>query len=115
MRRILLFLAAVVAFLANGQNAMADDVYLLTGSTLNGAQGAWQAGDAPEAHKMEWLHDNTYRLTITELPSDIGTGGLWFRIGVKGWGNYDFIPQNNGDACPVIKGGIEIKDPWDEE
>lgn len=110
MKRLLLYLSAVMAFLALSQNAMADDVFLLTGSTLNGVQGAWKADNAPEGHKLEWLHDQTYRLTITELPSDIGTDGLWFRIGVKGWGDNDFHPQSNGDACPVVKGGTSYSD-----
>lgn len=74
----------------------ADDVYLLTAETINGATGNY---NVPSNHQFTNTSGTEYTYTINTIP----TGGtFYFRIGVKGR-NENFQPYQNNDAL-VING-----------
>ena len=72
----------------------ADDVYLLTAETINGATGNY---NVPSNHQFTNTSRTVYTYTINTIP----TGGTFsFRIGVKGWDN-NMQPYNNDDALEI--------------
>ena len=81
----------------------ADDVYLLTAQTINGATGNY---NVPSNHQFTNTSGTVYTYTINTIP----TGGSFsFRIGVKDWKD-NIQPYNNNDALDINGHGYTISE-----
>ena len=113
MKRLFTFLATIMALFSFAQNAMAEDVYLLTHSEINGKSGSYY-DVATSPYHMTWVEGSTYKYVVTERPSDY----FFFRIGVKdnngnAWTN-DLCPQQDQEQLDLAgtKKETQFKKDW---
>ena len=109
MKRLFTFLATIMALFSFAQNAMAEDVYLLTAQTINGVKGTYALdfdySKVPVEHKMSLASGTEYTLTITEMPTD----AFYFRIGSSNFDQKQMQPWTNGDTAPINSGRYTVK------
>ena len=105
MKKIFTLLATVMALFVFTQKTMAENVYLLTHQTINGAAGNYTP-DANNSHPMTLVDGSTYKYVVSQMPSD---GCIYFRVGVNGWDN-DLAPANDQD--PVTVNGAQVGISW---
>ena len=77
MKRFFTFFMAVWALLSISQTVKAaNDVYLMTAESINGAGGSY---DIPSNHKMDLESGDTYKIKIESNSAD----EFYFRVGVN--------------------------------
>ena len=102
MKRFFTFFMAVWAFLSISQTVKAaDDVYLLTAQTINGAEGKY---DIPSNHRMDLESGDTYKIKIGSNSAD----DFWFRVGVSGSNQYELYPSADGELLSITEEGASI-------
>lgn len=93
---------AVWALLSISQTVKAaDDVYLMTAQTINGAEGKY---DIPNNHRMEQEPGDTYKIKIESNSAD----NFWFRVGVSGSNQYELYPSVDGELLSITEEGASI-------
>lgn len=93
---------AVWALLSISQTVKAaDDVYLMTDQTINGAEGKY---DIPNNHRMEQEPGDTYKIKIESNSAD----NFWFRVGVSGSNQYELYPSVDGELLSITEEGASI-------
>lgn len=102
MKRFFTFFMAVWALLSISQTVKAaDDVYLMTAQTINGAEGKY---DIPNNHRMEQEPGDTYKIKIESNSAD----NFWFRVGVSGSNQYELYPSVDGELLSITEEGASI-------
>lgn len=106
---------AVWALLSISQTGKAaDDVYLMTGESINGTPGNYEI---PSNHKMEPESGDTYKIKI-ESNSD---AEFYFRVGVNSSNQYQLAPSTDQELLSITEEGASIsaksafekvKDAW---
>lgn len=94
-----MFLMAVWALLSISQTVKAaDDVYLMTAESINGAGGSY---DIPSNHKMDLESGDTYKIKIESNSAD----EFYFRVGVNSSPQKQFYPSMNGELLEINEEG----------
>lgn len=102
MKRFFTLFMAVWALLSISQTVKAaDDVYLMTAQTINGAEGKY---DIPNNHRMEQEPGDTYKIKIESNSAD----NFWFRVGVSGSNQYELYPSVDGELLSITEEGASI-------
>lgn len=102
MKRFFTFFMAVWALLSISQTVKAaDDVYLMTAQTINGAEGKY---DIPNNHRMEQEPGDTYKIKIESNSAD----NFWFQVGVSGSNQYELYPSVDGELLSITEEGASI-------
>ena len=102
MKRFFTFLMAVWALLSISQTVKAaDDVYLMTAESINGARGSY---DIPSNHKMDLESGDTYKIKIESNSADV----FYFRVGVNSSPQKQFYPLMNGEQLSITEEGSTI-------
>ena len=102
MRRFFTFLMAVWALLSISQTVKAaDDVYLMTAESINGAGGSY---DIPSNHKMDLESGDTYKIKIESNSAD----EFYFRVGVNSSPQKQFYPSMDGEQLSITEEGSTI-------
>ena len=93
---------AVWALLSISQTVKAaDDVYLMTAQSINGAGGSY---DIPSNHKMELESGDTYKIKIESNSAD----EFYFRVGVNSSPQKQFYPLTDGELLSITEEGSTI-------
>lgn len=102
MKRFFTFLMAVWALLSISQTVKAaDDVYLMTAESINGAGGSY---DIPSNHKMDLESGDTYKIKIESNSAD----EFYFRVGVNSSPQKQFYPLMDGEQLSITEEGSTI-------
>ena len=93
---------AVWALLSISQTVRAaNDVYLMTAESINGAGGSY---DIPSNHKMDLESGDTYKIKIESNSAD----EFYFRVGVNSSPQKQFYPSMNGEQLSITEEGSTI-------
>lgn len=93
---------AVWALLSISQTVKAaDDVYLMTAESINGAGGSY---DIPSNHKMDLESGDTYKIKIESNSADV----FYFRVGVSSSNQYELYPSADGELLSITEEGASI-------
>lgn len=93
---------AVWALLSISQMVKAaDDVYLMTAESINGAGGSY---NIPSNHKMDLESGDTYKIKIESNSAD----EFYFRVGVNSSPQKQFYPSTDGKLLSITEEGNTI-------
>ena len=102
MKRFFTFLMAIWTLLSISQTVKAaDDVYLMTAESINGAGGSY---DIPSNHKMDLESGDTYKIKIESNSAD----EFYFRVGVNSSPQKQFYPLMDGEQLSITEEGSTI-------